>query len=245
MVHHELWRLTTPLIPFRNTKRCSARKRRRSCLARDPRATAKFASRLLDQSRSVTDDPGLQALILEKAYTFGAQSSPGYHTAIDALRQLIELKPDDRGKWSARLVELYSQGLPDRLGRRSPDHRQRAGQRVICVGRCTGQPSSLSAGHRRIPRRDALFQRAHQPDASNDLMESIRDAHRSAEDRRSPECVEGAPALQTRTTRRLVHQVLDGYIAFELNDLSDARTVATSPAGYPAGRHARFGYQGR
>ena len=72
-----------------------ARKVARSAGTRDDAA---FAAKLLSGARAVPDAPGLQQLLLAKAYEFGFKHRDGYLAAVDAMELLGETYPQRRGE---------------------------------------------------------------------------------------------------------------------------------------------------
>ena len=76
-------------------------------ITRDTPNRAEAARKILDAARSLTDSPGIQIRLCEKAYEHGILSPGGYPTAIAALSLLERVAPTRVEAWREKRLEVY------------------------------------------------------------------------------------------------------------------------------------------
>jgi hypothetical protein len=94
----------------------------------DTKDDALFAAKLLKAARIIKDDPGLVALMYEKAYHFGVKNAAGYDAAIEAASLLAELAPDRKGEWLEKALSVCQL---DYRNAKTPDGKKKAGDRLL------------------------------------------------------------------------------------------------------------------
>jgi hypothetical protein len=100
---------------------------RRATASPDPKDRVDFARKLLDTTGTVHDDPGLEALIYEKAYEFAAREPSGYSTAVESMNRLAAAQPSRRAEADEKRCEV----LRSWFARAGPSERQEVGRSLI------------------------------------------------------------------------------------------------------------------
>jgi hypothetical protein len=79
---------------------------KRILAARDPKASAEFAARLVADAESTITDPAVKAAVYQKAYEFGLAGPQGYATAATAMTQLAALVPEKNAECQEKLLAI-------------------------------------------------------------------------------------------------------------------------------------------
>lgn len=80
---------------------------KRVTASRNGKAAAELAAQMMLAAKSVENRPDLHVLLWTRAAEFGAKSPSGYKTAIQAVKNLLQAKPDDRPRWIEKLSSLH------------------------------------------------------------------------------------------------------------------------------------------